>query len=367
MQSQRVPLIVLAIGLAALLPLFVQITWPFLTPFLLASILAIAMNPAKSWLSRRTHRPGLAIFLITTATVLLLAVGLVFMGFAVTQELTSAYDAISRRSFEEGGWLALVNHTSDWVLDALASRVPVNREAIRTEIYARMKALTGYLLKNVGAAVGGATSIVITGLLTAVFLYFLLRDGKDWVDRLAALIPLEPRTTANIIQKVNDSVVANVNGVLAVGAAQGFALSVGFWLVGVRSPVLWGVLGGLASVIPVVGSPLVWVPVVVGFVVLGSYWKALILGLWSALLVGSIDNLLRPIVVGAREKQHPIIIALAAIGGTYAFGTLGILLGPVVVSLIAALIEEIQKLNPLSALTESEEIQVPVKVVEGHE
>jgi hypothetical protein len=183
------------------------------------------------------------------------------------------------------------------------------------------------------------------------------------VDRLAALVPLEPRTTANIIRKVNDSVVANVNGVLAVGAAQGLALSVGFWLVGVRSPVLWGVLGGLASVIPVVGSPLVWVPVVVGFIVLGSYWKALILGLWSALLVGSIDNLLRPIVVGAREKQHPIIIALAAIGGTYAFGTLGILLGPVVVSLIAALVEEIQKLNPLSALTASEEVQAPVKTV----
>ena len=84
---------------------------------------------------------------------------------------------------------------------------------------------------------------------------------------------------------------------------------------------------------------------------MGSYWKALLLGLWGSLVVGSVDNVLRPFVVGAREKQHPVLIALAAIGGTYAFGPLGLLLGPLVVSLVAALLQEIQKLSPHSAVT----------------
>jgi predicted PurR-regulated permease PerM len=95
---------------------------------------------------------------------------------------------------------------------------------------------------------------------------------------------------------------------------------------------------------------LVWVPVAIAFFLMGAYWKGLLLALWGAIVVGSIDNLLRPFVVGAREKQHPMLIALAAIGGTYAFGPMGILLGPLVVSVAAALLKEIQDLVPASAV-----------------
>jgi predicted PurR-regulated permease PerM len=196
------------------------------------------------------------------------------------------------------------------------------------ELLDRMKAITGFLLKNVSTAVGGVTSLLITGVLVAIFLYFLLRHGEDWVERLTVPVPLDPLTTASLLRTVRDSIVANVSGVLAVVVGQGLLLSLGFWLVGLRSPLLWGAIGGLASIIPVVGSPMIWVPVVLGFVFMGSYWKALILGLWCALAVGSVDNVLRAFVVGAREKQHPMLIALAVIGGTYAFGVLGLLLGP---------------------------------------
>jgi predicted PurR-regulated permease PerM len=110
--------------------------------------------------------------------------------------------------------------------------------------------------------------------------------------------------------------------------------------------VLWGFIGGLASIIPIVGAPLVWLPVVVAYIFLGAYWKALILAIWGALIVGSVDNVVRPLIVGSGEKQHPVLIALAAIGGTYAFGALGILLGPLLVSLAAGVIEEMQELSP---------------------
>jgi predicted PurR-regulated permease PerM len=302
------------------------------------------INPANQWLSRRVHRPGLATFLTTFATVFLLGIILAFAGLAITQELTATYDALSRRSLEEGGWPALVTHTTDRVVDAVATRLPVNKDAIRTALLDRMKAVTGYLLNHAGAAVGGVTSILITGLLVTIFLYLLLRHGEEWIGRLAALLPLDARITASLFRTVRDSVVANVNGVLAVAAAQGLLLCLGFWVLGFRSPVLWGAFGGLASIIPVVGSPLVWVPVVIAYVFMGSYWKALLLGLWGALIVGSVDNVLRPFVVRAHDKQHPMLIALAAIGGTYTFGALGILLGPLLVSLAAAVLKEIQKL-----------------------
>ncbi len=343
--SKRGHLIFLAVLLGALLPSLLQIAWPFLTSFMLASILAIVIHPMNQWLTRRIHLPGLATSLTTCATVLVLGAILTFVGLTLVQELSATYDALSRRSLEEGGWPTLVTHTTDRVVEALATRLPLNKDAIRSELLRGMTTAAGYLRNNLGAAVGGVSSVLIAGLLTTVFLYFLLRHGEDWIDRLAVLTPLDPPVTARLVQAMHDSVVANVNGVFAVALGQGLFLGLGFWFVGVRSPVLWGTIGGLASIIPVVGSPLVWLPVVAGFLFTGSYWKALLLGLWGALVVGSVDNVLRPFVVRARDKQHPILIALAAIGGTYAFGVLGILLGPVVVSLAAALLKEIQELR----------------------
>ena len=136
--SKRGPLIFLAVLLASLLPSLLRIAWPFLTSFLLASILAIVINPANQWLSRRVHRPGLATFLTTFATVFLLGIILV-SGFALAQELTATYDGLSQRSLEEGGWPALVTHTADRVVDALATRLPLNADAIRTELLDGMR------------------------------------------------------------------------------------------------------------------------------------------------------------------------------------------------------------------------------------
>jgi predicted PurR-regulated permease PerM len=238
-----------------------------------------------------------------------------------------------------------VTDTADRVIDAVAHRIPVNKEAIRTELIERMKAASGYALNNLGAAVGGVTNVAITIVLVTVFLYCLLQYGGEWIRRLAEVVPLSERSTNNILNTVRDSVIANVNGVLAVALVQGTMLILGFWFLGVRAPVLWGVAGGFASVIPVIGAPLVWVPVAVAYLFTGAYWKALMLFVWGAIFVGSVDNFLRPVVVGVRDKQHPILIGLAAIGGTFAFGPLGIFLGPLAVSLASALFKELQVLS----------------------
>lgn len=342
--TKRAPLIFLAVVFGALLPLLFQVAQPFLTSFILASVLSIVTNPVKEWLTARIHRPGLATLITTCATVFVVGALVASAGITITGELTSAYDALSRRSLEEGGWPTLVTHTGDRIAGAVTRVLPIDKEAIRTQWIDWMKGASGYLIKHVGAALGGAATMSVTALLVTVFLYFLLRYGRQWIDRLVVLTPLDPPTTARIVRTIHDSVVANVNGVFAAAVGQALFLSLGFWALGLRSPALWGAVGGLASMIPVVGTPLVWVPVAIAFLLMGSYWKALLLALWGSLVVGSVDNLVRPLVVGSREKQHPMLIALAAIGGTYAFGPMGILLGPLVVSLAAALLKEIQRL-----------------------
>jgi predicted PurR-regulated permease PerM len=342
--SQRKPLIFLAVMLAALVPLLLQIVWPFLTSFILAAMIAIVMNPVNASVFRRVRRPSLAAAITTFNTVVILGLLLALAGVTLTKELTAAYESLDKRSLEEGGWPTYVIHTTDRLVDVLATAIPMNKQAIRTELIDRMKDASAYLLSHLGGAVGGVATALFTAFMVTVFLYFLLRYGHEWIVELSNLTPLDPRTTGSILRAVRNSVVANVYGVFAVAAAQGTLLVLGFWFVGVRSPVLWGTLGGLASIVPIVGAPLVWVPVVIAFLLMGSYGKALLLALWCALAVGSVDNLLRPYLVSAQEKQHPVLIALAVLGGTYAFGALGILFGPLLVSLATALVEEARRL-----------------------
>jgi predicted PurR-regulated permease PerM len=347
---QRGALIFLSVVVALLLPFLLQIALPFITPFILASVLAIMLNPVKEWLRLRIHRPAAAAALTTFAAVSILGIFLAVVGITLTGELMNAYNALSQRSLEEGGWPALAARTTDRIVDSVATRIPTDKEAIRTELIDRMKNASAYLLRNAGVAVGGMTSAIITFLLVTLFLYFLLRYGSDWVARLASLAPLHSHISANIIRAMRDSVLANLNGMLAVIIGQGLLLSIGFWIAGIQSPVLWGAIGGLASIIPVVGALIIWAPVAIAFLLAGAYWKAAFLGLWGFLIVGSADNILRPWVIGKREKQPPTLIALAAIGGTYAFGGIGIILGPMLVSLIAVLLNEIQHLiNPNDA------------------
>jgi predicted PurR-regulated permease PerM len=211
-----------------------------------------------------------------------------------------------------------------------------------------MKSGAHYLVNKTQVVIRNIASIVVMSVFAAVFLYYLLRHGEAWLARGAALVPLSSEITANLLRVAHRSIIANVNGVLAVALAQGLFLSVGFWFVGIGSPLLWGMFGAIASVIPFVGATLVWVPFVIGLVFIDAYWKALVLGLWGGLIVGSVDNILRPLVVGAQEKEHPVLLGFAMLGGTYAFGPLGLLYGPLALSLTGAVVEELHRLGPFT-------------------
>jgi len=344
---QRKQRILLVLLLTVLVLLLVGIAWPFVSSLVLASMLAVILHPANSRLSRRLRRPGLASLLMTLATMTIVGTTVAFVCVTSVRSTQNAYKALHHHSLKEDSGRGQLIRTTDQIVDALASTLPVQKEVIRGKVLNGMESGARYLLSGMQGAIQSIASIVMTSVLAILFLYYFLRYGEQWLSRLAALVPLNPDITANLLRTAQHSVVANVNGLLVVGIAQGLFLSVGFRLVGISSPLQWGVIGAIASLVPFVGITLVWAPAVIGFVVFGFYWKALVLGLWCGLIVGSLDNFLRPLVVGAREKQNPVLVGFAMLGGTYAIGPLGLLFGPLVVSLTGAVLEEIRRMGPL--------------------
>lgn len=333
----------LVLLLAALVFALLKIAWPFLSSLVLASMLAVVMNPLNKRLERRIGRPGFATLLTTTVTVVVLCAPLVFACVSAVQSTKSAYNAMIQRSANQGGASETMAQRMDRIVDLLSQKLPVSKTTLRSEMDAGLKRGAGYVVNTMQGAIATTTSLIVTTVFAAIFLFYLLRYGEGWVTRMTELAPLNPDITNKLLGTAHRSIVGNVQGVFGVALAQGAFLGLGFWLVGIGSPLQWGLFGALASVVPFVGATLIWVPAVLGFLLVGSYGKALALALWGGLVVGSLDNFLRPWIVGVKEKENPVLVGFAMLGGTYAIGPVGLLFGPLIVSLTGAVIEALKE------------------------
>jgi predicted PurR-regulated permease PerM len=175
--------------------------------------------------------------------------------------------------------------------------------------------------------------------LTLITLFYLLRDRHQWSAALRQLMPLSIEESEEIFARAQSSVHATIFGSVLMAALQGFLGGVAFFAAGLPAPLLWGVVMGFMALIPSLGTWVVWWPAVFYLLATGSTSSAIALATWCFWVVGSIDNILYPVVVGREISLHPLLVLLFIIGGMFTFGAAGLVLGPLVLSLMDALIE----------------------------
>jgi predicted PurR-regulated permease PerM len=202
-------------------------------------------------------------------------------------------------------------------------------------------------LNNVGGAIAGRTLGLVGGVLGAVIqtffaiftMYYLFRDGDQIYDTMVDMIPLEAAQTRTIFDRAHEVIHASLYGVITIAGIQGALGGVAFAVLGLPSAVVWGVVMFFLSMIPLVGSSVVWLPTAVYLALSGHWGKALALAIWGALVIGTIDNFLRPKLIGARTGLHELLIFFSVLGGVRIWGPLGLALGPVVVAITLALLD----------------------------
>ena len=202
-----------------------------------------------------------------------------------------------------------------------------------------VKTLATWLTTTAASFVKGSVVEVIGLLLTFYLLFFFLRDRRAALQSLRSLSPLSEAEMDRLFGRVGDTIYATVYGTLAVSAVQGLLGGLMFWWLGLPAPLLWGVVMALLAVVPVLGAFVVWIPAALFLALEGSWGKALILTVWGGLVVGTIDNLLRPILVGKRLKLHTILAFISVVGGLILFGPAGLILGPVALTVTTELLE----------------------------
>ena len=336
----RRQLIFLALLAALLLPFAWQVAAPFLKALILAIIVAVLLEPLYARLAHKLARPRLASLLVTVATGLLILGAAWTVGSALVHQVSSAYESIAQPS-EDGSWATTyLPAVADRIADALASRLPVDPAVVREQIVKNANGAVTWVLQAIKSVLGHTTSALVTLLLVLLFLYELLRHGRALIERALPALPLDLETGQRLVRNIHSTIVGVVGGTLVAALGEAVLTGAAFAIAGIRSAALLGLCCGLASIVPLVGCAIVWVPVALFEIVNGNYAKGIILAIWCGLATVVIDDIVRPAVARGHVQLHTLAIALSIIGGTRAFGIVGVVLGPLVISLLLAILQE---------------------------
>lgn len=338
MPAKRASTIVVAALGAVLLYLCWLIVQPFAKPVAFAAVLAIVLYPLYAWIHRRIHNRNAAALLSTAAVVLALIVPAVLVGRAISLELSDAYQSLSQKSAGAGGLSPFFSHLAQRPLAWFGQLTHVPQAELEAAIRGHLEQGIGFLLSFAAGTVGNLTALVVNLVIAFFVLFFLFRDGRRALRWTAAALPVRRDYLTRLLGRVNETLRATVYGVIAVNMVQGALLGLGFWLLGLPSPVLWGLVTTLTALVPAVGTAAVWAPGSILLAASGHWGKALILAAWGTAVVHPVDNIVRPYVIGGRLKLHTLYVFFALLGGLEAFGVMGLFIGPVVFSLLAALV-----------------------------
>jgi len=320
-------LIVIAISAA-----FVAMIRMFLLTILLAAIFSGVARPLYLRLQDglRGH-PGLA----SAATIVLLLVlvitPLILLAGAVANEALRVADNVRP-------WIdARLAEPS--LLDEAISRVPYIEyiEPHRAEIMTRAAELVGaigtFLASSVSAATRGTVMFFLHFSLLLYTMFFFLMDGPRMLQSVMWYLPLADADKQQMLEKFTSVTRATLKGTVVIGVTQGTLAGLAFWVVGIDGAIFWTTLMIVLSIVPGIGAALVWVPAVILLIAQGAVWQGLGLTLFCGLVVGTVDNVLRPRLVGRDTKMHDLLILFSTLGGLFFFGVSGFIVGPILAAL----------------------------------
>ena len=326
-------LLVIAISLA-----FAWILWPFFGVVLWGTILAILFAPVYRRLLKILGQRRTVTALATVTIVLLIVIlPLTLIGALLVQEGLSVYEKFQSGELNFGRYFQQVlGALPSWVSDLLDRFGLTNLGAMQEQLSTGL-VQGGQFVAAKALNIGQNTFDLIVELIIVLYLlFFLVRDGDDLARRIRTAIPLHADQQRELFNRFTTVIRATVKGNVVVAIVQGALGGLIFWFLGVYAPVLWAVVMAFLSLLPAIGSALIWLPVAIYFLVTGATWQGLVLIAYGVLIIGLVDNLLRPFLVGKDTKMPDYIVLISTLGGMAIFGLNGFVIGPVIAAMFMA-------------------------------
>jgi predicted PurR-regulated permease PerM len=317
---------------------FAWTLWPFSGSILWGVILAIVFIPLYRHMLRLLRQRPSPAALATLATIVVSVIlPVTLVAALLVQEGTVLYDRIQSGEIDVGRYFQQGIHALPaWVIGLLdrlgLTNLDVVEEKISTALRTSVQFLAGQAL-NFGQ---NTLAFVLSLAVMLYLLFFLLRDGDELVGSLKSAIPLRPEQMRTLADGFAGVIRATVKGSVVVALVQGALGGLIFWLLGIHAPVLWAALMAILSLLPAVGTGMVWLPVAIYFLATGATWQGILLIAYGALIMGNVDNVLRPVLVGKETKMPDYLVLLSTLGGIVVFGVNGTVIGPLIAAMFIA-------------------------------
>ncbi len=313
---------------------FGLVIWPYYGAVLWGVIVAILFLPVHRRLTKAMRgRTGLAALTTVILTVLLVILPLLLVASSLAVEAAALYTNIQSGRLDLGQYLrTIVEAAPDWLTDLFATFELTNLDAVRNGLSRFLQALVARAV-----LVGQSTFEFVVSLGVMLYLlFFLLRDGAGLTRRIKMAIPLRELQRDALLERFATVAQAIIRGSLLVAVVQGALGGLIFWALGIHAPVLWAVLMAFLSLLPAVGSSIVWFPVAIYLLLSGSIAEGLVLILFGMLVIGLVDNLLRPFLIGKSTSIPDYIVLISTLGGISVFGLNGFVVGPMIAAMFIA-------------------------------
>jgi len=338
MTSSRLVIIIFLVVTGTLMLYILQ---GVLAPLVLAGVCAMILHPVyKKILAVLKNRSNAASLLVTVAMVICVVVPLVFLFLALWQEFMVVYWNVYGTIHVSG--MQGIFTTSWWhQISALLKTYGIDEQGfVRNVVMPFLSNISAYGSRFFAGIVSNAAGLGFGFVIMVVSLFFFLRDGDTFVSFLIKLIPLAERETNHMIQTFKRVVKGILLGNFLTAIAQGVIGGIGFWIFGLPAPTLWGTIMAVMAMIPFVGPGVVYIPATVFiFLGTGSLEKTFMFLAYNLLIVSTVDNIIKPAIIGTRTHIHPLIILLSLVAGVKLWGVIGILYGPLVAALFLLAID----------------------------
>jgi predicted PurR-regulated permease PerM len=304
---------------------------PFISALALSIVIVTICYPLFERVERLVYKNNRSLAAALTTLVVLVSIilPLVFVTSVFLRELADFYQTVGTEQ----------DHSLERSLAGIERYVQMYVPEFKLDFSNQIKYGAEWLVVNLGTIFAGTLSTLLIIVISLIGSFYFFRDGKEFLRLLIKISPLPDKEDDLILTRLAKAVRGVATGVLLIALIQGFLATIGLTLAGINNPILWGTVAGIFSMIPGVGTSIVMVPATIYLFTLGSVSAGAVLLIWSFGVVGIVDNILGPKLMGRGNNLHPFIILLSVLGGISIFGPLGFVIGPVIMTLFVVLLE----------------------------
>lgn len=346
-KSKFYPRVFFSLLFLAILFLGFLIAKPFLPALFTGVIIAYLSYPLYSRLSVKIRNKNIASFIVAALIVLLLTLLFLSIIGIVSKEAYGTYTSLSQHKLGTNFMNVVCKDGGGWACKSVKSFVGfLPKDDLDYYLQITIEKITGFIIKNVSSFLASVPSFLLNFFVMIFAVYYLLKDGDLIAKKIKRILPLKESHKQHVFERFHNITYAMFYGNITIAVIQGILGAIGFLVLGFPSPILWGFVMVLFALIPYFGTAIIWLPAALNFIFAGYLQsdnslvvRGALLIAYGVIVISSIDNILKPKLIGSKANVHPILVLIGVLGGLNMFGFVGVFLGPMMLALLMTFID----------------------------